>query len=82
MRPGIPTRLGEVAEIEPVLAFLFENITHIEGPGTIEPIDIFITSHEVIVGQTRRTNSDGIEGWLIYSKTGDVSCVKSEFFVA
>ena len=60
MRPGAPTRLGEVAQIEPVLQGLFENFVRIDGPGTIEAGDILTTSREVLVGQSLRTNSDGI----------------------
>ncbi len=61
MRPGAPTRLGEVAEIKPVLEYLFNNIARIEGPGTIEAGNILTTSREVLVGQIERTNSDGIK---------------------
>ena len=59
--PGAPTRLGEVEEVEPVLEFLFENIARVEGHGTIEAGDILTTPREVLVGQSQRTNSDGIE---------------------
>ena len=58
---GAPTRLGEVEEIEPVLEFLFENIARFEGHGTIEAGDILTTPREVLVGQSQRTNSDGID---------------------
>jgi len=60
MRPGAPTRLGEVAEIEPVLEVFFDNIARIDGPGTIEAGDILTTSREVLVGQSQRTSSEGI----------------------
>ncbi|MDA9991154.1 arginine deiminase family protein [Paracoccaceae bacterium] len=60
MRPGAPTRLGEVAQIEPVLQGLFDKVARIDGPGTIEAGDILTTSREVLVGQSLRTNSEGI----------------------
>jgi dimethylargininase len=60
MRPGAPTRQGEVAQIEPVLSGLFDNVARISGPGTVEAGDILTTSREVLVGQSLRTNSEGI----------------------
>ncbi len=73
MRPGAPTRLGEVAQIEPVLQELFDNVARIDGPGTIEGGDILKTSREVLVGQSLRTNSEGIaELAIILSDWGHV----------
>ncbi len=70
MRPGAPSRLGEVAEMAPVIRSLFPEIRQIEGPGTIEGGDILTTSREVLVGQSARTNPEGIaelaailDGW-------------------
>lgn len=60
MRPGAPTRLGEVAEMAPVIRSLFAEVRQIEGPGTIEGGDILTTGREVLVGQSARTNADGI----------------------
>jgi dimethylargininase len=39
---------------------LFDKVARIEGPGTIEAGDILTTSREVLVGQSLRTNSEGI----------------------
>ena len=60
MRPGAPSRMGEVAEMAPTLRGLYDRIRAIEGPGTIEGGDILVTSREVLVGQSARTNSEGI----------------------
>jgi len=73
MRPGAPTRQGEVAQIEPVLSGIFDNVARINGPGTIEAGDILTTSREVLVGQSLRTNSEGIaELASVLSKWGRV----------
>lgn len=60
MRPGAISRQGEVPHMEPALSKLFKNVRQIEGPGTIEGGDILVTSKEVLVGQSERTNADGI----------------------
>ncbi len=60
MRPGAPSRLGEVDEIAPVIRRLFGDVRRIEGPGTIEGGDILTTRREVLVGQSARTSADGI----------------------
>ncbi|SEK30024.1 dimethylargininase [Roseovarius azorensis] len=61
MRPGAPTRQGEVAEIRPAIeAFYGENIREITAPGTIEGGDILVTGREILVGLSARTNSEGV----------------------
>lgn len=60
MRPGAPSRLGEVNEMEPVIQDLFDRVCRIEGPGTIEGGDILTTDSEVLVGRSARTNAEGI----------------------
>lgn len=59
MRPGAPTRLGEVAEMEAVLQSQFNDIRRIEN-GTIEGGDILVTGREILVGRSARTNAAGI----------------------
>ena len=61
MRPGAPTRLGEVAEIAPVLRKLYDDVREIKGPGTIEGGDILVTSREILVGLSDRTNQAGVD---------------------
>lgn len=60
MRPGAPSRMGEVAKMAPVIRRLFTEVRAIEGPGTIEGGDILTTSREVLVGQSGRTDAGGI----------------------
>ena len=60
MRPGAPTRAGEVAGMAPVLHDFFDEIAQIEAPGHIEGGDILTTSREILVGRSERTDSAGI----------------------
>lgn len=60
MRPGAPTRMGEVTHMEDVLVGLFGSVRTIEGPGTIEGGDILTTGKEILVGRSARTDSAGI----------------------
>ena len=60
MRPGAPSRLGEVCEIEPLLRDLFKAVYEIEKPGHIEGGDILVTGKEILVGRSARTNENGV----------------------
>lgn len=61
MRPGAPTRMGEVAEMRPAIAeFYGDRIAEITAPGTIEGGDILVTGHEILVGLSARTNREGV----------------------
>ena len=60
MRPGAPSRLGEVNEIAPKLRKLFKEVFEIEKPGHIEGGDILVTGKEILVGRSARTNASGI----------------------
>ena len=60
MRPGAPSRLGEVREIEPQLRDLFKEVYEIEEPGHIEGGDILVTGKEILVGRSARTNANGV----------------------
>lgn len=60
MRPGAPSRLGEAAEMAPVLAGLYGEVLAIAGPGTIEGGDILTTEREILVGRSARTDAAGI----------------------
>ena len=60
MRPGAPSRLGEVCEIEPQLRDLFKAVYEIERPGHIEGGDILVTGKEILVGRSARTNANGV----------------------
>jgi dimethylargininase len=60
MRPGAPSRMGEVALMEPALRAVYENIRQISGPGHIEGGDILVTGREVLVGRSDRTDAAGV----------------------
>ena len=60
MRPGAPSRAGEVAHIAPVLRDFYEDVYRIDGPGFIEGGDILTTSTEILVGRSERTDAAGV----------------------
>lgn len=60
MRPGAPTRLGEVAEMAPTLRQCYADIREITGPGHIEGGDILVTGKEILVGRSARTDAAGV----------------------
>lgn len=60
MRPGAPSRMGEVAEMEPALREVYDDVRQIEGPGHIEGGDILVTGREVLVGRSDRTDAAGV----------------------
>ena len=60
MRPGAPSRLGEVNEIAPKLRELFEDVYEIDNPGHIEGGDILVTGKEILVGRSARTDENGV----------------------
>ncbi len=61
LRPGAPSREGEVAAMRPALAREGGEIHDINGPGTIEGGDILVTPKEILVGLSARTNREGAE---------------------
>jgi len=60
MRPGAPTRLGEVALMADTLRSKYENVFEITGPGFIEGGDILTTSKEILIGRSARTDAAGV----------------------
>jgi dimethylargininase len=61
MRPGAPSRRGEVAEIAPALRALYTDLQAITGEDSfIEGGDILVTETEILVGRSARTNAAGI----------------------
>lgn len=61
MRPGAPSRMGEVAEMAPTLRNLYDEIREISGPGHIEGGDILVTGREILVGRSARTDAEGVK---------------------
>ncbi|GLO72539.1 NG,NG-dimethylarginine dimethylaminohydrolase protein [Phaeobacter inhibens] len=60
MRPGAPSRLGEVAEMAPTLRQCYDEVREIKGPGFIEGGDILVTEREILVGRSARTDATGV----------------------
>ena len=60
MRPGAPSRIGEVNEIAAKLRELFKEVYEIETPGHIEGGDILVTGKEILVGRSARTDENGV----------------------
>ena len=70
-RPGVPSRRGEVHEIEFLLKQKFNNIEEIEAPGTIEGGDIMMIGDHYYIGLSERTNLEGAKQIIqILSKYG------------
>ncbi len=59
MRPGAETRRGEVPPMREALTLIFDEIADITD-GFIEAGDILVTSREVLVGRSARTDDAGI----------------------
>ncbi|MDH7785903.1 dimethylargininase [Ochrobactrum sp. 19YEA23] len=62
LRPGAPTRVGETAEIEPVLRSLFERVVPLASPGFADGGDVLVTPSAVMIGLSARTDKSGAEG--------------------
>lgn len=61
MRPGTSSRLGEAAEMIPILHKYYDTVLTIQGPGFIDGGDILVTEREILVGTSARTDEAGIE---------------------
>lgn len=64
--PGAPSRNGEKNEIEPVLKRFFDDdhIKHIQAPGTIDGGDVMMVGDHFYVGESARTNEEGIRQFI------------------
>lgn len=60
MRPGAPSRVGEVAQVAGTIRAKYENVLEINGPGFIEGGDILTTAREILVGKSARTDAAGV----------------------
>ena len=60
MRPGAPSRLGEAAIMSKTLMAFYPEVLAISGPGYADGGDILTTEKEILVGQSARTNAEGI----------------------
>ncbi len=62
MRPGAPSRAGEVAHMAPALAVAYgDAIITLPAPARIEGGDILVTETEVLVGLSARTDRAGVD---------------------
>lgn len=59
LRPGAPSRRGEVAEIAPTLRRLYRRVEAI-AEGNIEGGDILVAETEILAGRSARTDAAGI----------------------
>jgi dimethylargininase len=57
-RPGAPSRRGEQAALEPMLA-RYRNIARIEPPGCLDGGDVVLAGDRALIGLSARTNEDG-----------------------
>ncbi len=61
MRPGAPSRLGEIEAMEPVLRQSFGRIERIAAPGTVDGGDIMNADGHHYIGLSQRTNRAGAD---------------------
>jgi dimethylargininase len=59
MRPGAPSRRGEVDVIAAALRGLFPEIPHIAAPGTVDAGDVCEADGHFLIGLSARTNESG-----------------------
>jgi dimethylargininase len=62
LRPGAASRLGEVATMAEVLT-RYRDCRFTEAPATLDGGDVIVLGRRVLVGDTSRTNADGV-AWL------------------
>lgn len=60
MRPGAPSRMGEVDKIAPTIRQVFDDVRRIEGQGHVEGGDILVTGREILVGRSDRSDAAGV----------------------
>jgi len=61
LRPGAPSRAGEVAEVVPALERHFGRVVTLDGPGTVDGGDVLVTETDAFVGLSSRTDRGGFE---------------------
>lgn len=63
LRPGAPSRAGEVAEIAPALRDKFETVLSLDE-GFVDGGDVLMTPERVMIGLSARTDKTGAEGLM------------------
>ena len=66
MRPGAPSRRGEVEVIEAALRGLFPEIARIQAPGTLDAGDVCEADGHFLIGLSARTNEAGAEALAVH----------------
>ena len=61
LRPGAAARIGEAAEIGPVLRRRFERVATLDGPGFADGGDVLVMPKGIVVGLSARTDRTGAE---------------------
>src|SRR5262245_52623640 len=61
MRPGAPSRTGEVEGIVAALLNWYRFVPRIEAPGTVDGGDVCEAEGHYLIGLTARTNAEGAE---------------------
>jgi dimethylargininase len=64
LRPGAPSRAGEVEEITPTLREMFERVIELPTPGFADGGDVLVTPRMVMIGLSNRTDRPGAEALL------------------
>lgn len=57
--PGVPSRKGEVINMQEVLRPYYKAVDHVREPGTLDGGDIMIVGSHVFIGLSKRTNKVG-----------------------
>jgi len=64
LRPGAPTRQGEVAEIAPSLRAMFDTVLELDEPGFADGGDVLVTPKNVMIGLSARTDKVGAQALI------------------
>ncbi|MEM9056269.1 MAG: arginine deiminase family protein [Pseudomonadota bacterium] len=61
LRPGAPSREGEAAALAPSLGAHFDTVMPLPGDGHVDGGDVLVTSREVLIGLSARTDRVGAD---------------------
>ncbi|MDX1431266.1 MAG: arginine deiminase family protein [Gammaproteobacteria bacterium] len=72
-RPGAPSRRGEEAAVEPVLA-AHRELARIEAPGCMDGGDVVVAGERALIGLSARTNRQGAEQLAAVLEAHGIAC--------
>lgn len=75
--PGAPSRRGEEAAVEPLLAE-HRPIARIEAPGTVDGGDVLVMGGRVLIGLSGRTNEEGAQQLAATLESHGMRCTTLE----